>query len=107
AEGPDVLPLRMHCSHQSLFMRRNILLERPFSLTLLAADYDVIVAAYVGGKRFKPVNCVVAIATVGGRSDNHRLTILIQRIAVVRRYGLMSFRIALHYAGLIARVLIA
>lgn len=24
AESPDVLPLRMHCSHQSLFMRRGI-----------------------------------------------------------------------------------
>ena len=26
AESPEILTLRMHCSHQSLFMRREILL---------------------------------------------------------------------------------
>jgi glycosyltransferase involved in cell wall biosynthesis len=105
AETPDVLTLRMHCSHQSLFMRREILLKRPFSLDLLAADYDAILAAYLGGKRFEAVDAVVAVASVGGRSDRNRLTILVQRIAIVRSYGLMSAQTALHYAGLIARVL--
>jgi putative colanic acid biosynthesis glycosyltransferase len=106
AETPDVLTLRMHCSHQSLFMRREILLQRPFSLKLLAADYDAILAAYLGGKRFEAVDTVVAVAAVGGRSDNNRLTILMQRIAIVHSYGLMSAGTALHYAGLITRVLI-
>src|SRR3954466_2879098 len=59
AEAPDVLPLRMHCSHQSLFMRREILLNRPFALNMLAADYDAILSAYIDGRRFKPVDCVV------------------------------------------------
>jgi len=107
AEAPNVLPLRMHCSHQSLFMRREILLERPFSLRLLAADYEAILHAYVIGRRFKLVNCVVAVASVGGRSDNNRLTILSQRISILRRHGLMDFRTALHYAGLITWVLLA
>jgi putative colanic acid biosynthesis glycosyltransferase len=105
AESPDVLTLRMHCSHQSLFMRRKVLLERPFSLFLLAADYDAILAAYMGGKRFEPVDAVVAVASVGGRSDKNRLTILMQRIAIVHGYGLMTAWTALHYAGLVARVL--
>lgn len=105
AETPDVLPLRMHCSHQSLFMRREILLERPFSLELLAADYNAILAAYLDGKRFKRVDCVVAVAAVGGRSDNNRLTILLQRISILRRQGLMTLPIAWHYGGLVAWVL--
>jgi len=107
AETPDVLPLRMHCSHQSLFMRREILLGRPFSLRLLAADYEAILTAYMAGRRFKRVDCVVAVASVGGRSDNNRLTILWQRISILRRLGLMNFATALHYAGLISRVLLA
>jgi putative colanic acid biosynthesis glycosyltransferase len=107
AETPDVLPLRMHCSHQSLFMRREILLGRPFSLRLLAADYEAILTAYMAGRRFKRVDCVVAVASVGGRSDNNRLTILWQRISILRRLGLMNFRIAIHYAGLIAWVIFA
>jgi glycosyltransferase involved in cell wall biosynthesis len=107
AETPDVLPLRMHCSHQSLFMRREILLERPFSLNLLAADYEAILTAYMAGRRFKRVDCIVAVASVGGRSDNNRLTILWQRISILRRHGLMNSKIALHYAGLIAWVVFA
>jgi putative colanic acid biosynthesis glycosyltransferase len=107
AESPEVLPLRMHCSHQSLFMRREILLNRPFALNMLAADYDAILSAYIDGRRFKPVDCVVAVAAVGGRSDNYRLTILWQRIAILRRHGLLTFKTARHYAGLIAWVMFA
>jgi glycosyltransferase involved in cell wall biosynthesis len=107
AEPPSVLPLRMHCSHQSLFMRREILFERPFAMNLLAADYDAILSAYVNGKTFKHVPCIVAIAAVGGRSDRYRLTILMQRMRVVRRNGLLSWGTFLHYVWLIMRVLTA
>jgi putative colanic acid biosynthesis glycosyltransferase len=106
AETPDVLPLRMHCSHQSLFMRRDILCDRPFSLEFLAADYDAILAAYLGGKRFQYVDCIVAVAAVGGRSDNNRLTMLLERMAILRRQGLMTLPIAWHYAKLMAWVLL-
>lgn len=105
AESPEVLPFRMHCSHQSLFMRREILLNRPFALNMLAADYDAIVSAYIDGRRFKLVDCVVAVASVGGRSDNNRLTILWQRISILRRHGLLTLKTAHHYARLIAWVM--
>lgn len=83
------------------------MLSRPFSLSLLAADYDAILTAYIEGRRFKAVDCVVAIASVGGRSDNSRLTILWQRISILRRHRLLKFKTMLHYAGLIAWVLFA
>jgi len=105
AEAPSVLPLRMHCSHQSLFMRREILLEKPFSLELLAADYNSILGAYLDGKRFEHVDCVVAVAAVGGRSDTNRVTMLFQRLAILRRHGLLTLPVAWHYAGLLAWVL--
>jgi glycosyltransferase involved in cell wall biosynthesis len=107
AESPSVLPLRMNCSHQSLFMRREILLNRPFAIKLLAADYEAILSAYLSGRKFKHVGCVVAIAAVGGRSDRHRFTILMQRIIIVRQHGLLKFSVLLHYTGLLVRALVA
>lgn len=106
AETPDILPLRMHCSHQSLLMRRWVLLERPFALDLLSADYDSILDAYAKGLRFKRVDRVVAITSVGGRSDTNRLGSLRERILILRRHGLLSLRTALHYTGLIAWVIL-
>jgi glycosyltransferase involved in cell wall biosynthesis len=107
AEVPHVLPLRMNCSHQSLFMRRELLLSRPFRMEYLAADYDSILSAYVSGKNFEYVDCVVSIAAVGGRSDRYRLTMLVQRLAILRRHGLLSLRVLLHYIGLMGRVVVA
>jgi glycosyltransferase involved in cell wall biosynthesis len=107
AEPPRVLPLRMHCSHQALLMRRSILVERPFDLTILIADYESILAAYVGGKRFKPVDCVMAITVQGGQSDRHRVRVLRERAMIVRRNGLMTPAAALHYRWLTARMMTA
>jgi putative colanic acid biosynthesis glycosyltransferase len=103
AEPPNVLPYRMHCKHQAMLMRRDLLLKRPFALELLTADYDAILAAYVGGKRFLPVDCVIAVTTQGGRSDTQRVRVLRERAMLVRRNGLMTFRISLYYARLRVR----
>jgi glycosyltransferase involved in cell wall biosynthesis len=103
AEPPEVLPLRMHCSHQAMLMRRRLLLDRPFALNLLIADYDAILTAYVGGKRFQPVDCVVAVTAQGGRSDTLRTRALRERAMLVRRNGLMTSQVALYYQRLRAR----
>jgi putative colanic acid biosynthesis glycosyltransferase len=100
AESPEVLPRRMNCSHQAMLIRRPILLERPFALDLLIADYDAILAAYSGGKRFRPVDCVIAVTVQGGRSDIQRFRALKERVMLVRRSGLMTFPVALYYARL-------
>lgn len=103
AERPDVLPLRMHCSHQAMAMRRELLVERPFALDLLVGDYDAILAAYVGGKRFELVDLVVAVTAQGGRSDTMRFRALGERQMLVRRSSLMTPVVALHYAWLFLR----
>lgn len=107
AEKPDVLPLRMFCSHQAMLMRRSLLVERPFALDLLIADYDAILAAYVSGKRFEPVECVIAVTAQGGRSDTAGFRALKERSMLVERNGLMTRRIRLHYARLYARTALA
>lgn len=107
AEQPVVLPMRMNSSHQSLFMRRQLLLDRPFDIALLAADYDAVLAAYAEGKRFKPVDCVVARTAAEGVSDRHRMRILLQRFSIVRRHGFMTAGNALRYGLLMARAVAA
>jgi len=107
AEPPQVLPMRMHCSHQAMLMRRQLLAQRPFALDLLAADYDAILAAYVAGKRFEMVNCNIAVTTQGGRSDTARFRSLRERMMLVHRAGLMTRRIRLYYARLYVRTAIA
>lgn len=107
AEAPDVLPLRMHCSHQAMLMRRQLLVKRPFALDLLSADYDAILAAYVAGRRFEMVDCVIALTAQGGRSDTARFRSLAERMMLVRRAGLMTLRTRLYYARLYIRTAIA
>jgi glycosyltransferase involved in cell wall biosynthesis len=107
AELPEVLPLRMHCKHQALLMRRQLLLQRPFALELLTADYDAILSAYVSGRVFQLVDCVVAVTAQGGRSDTQRSRVLRERAMLVRRNGLMTPWIELHYMRLRARGMVA
>ena len=107
AETPDVLPLRMCCSHQAMLMRRRLLVERPFALDLLIADYDAILAAYVSGKRFEAVDCVIAVISQGGRSDTARFRALKERMRLVERAGLMTPRIRLYYTRLYIRTVLA
>jgi putative colanic acid biosynthesis glycosyltransferase len=103
AETTDVLPYRMHCSHQALLMRREWLLAHPFRLDILSADYESILAAHVAGRHFKPVDCVVAATIAGGRSDVQRLRSLMDRMRLVRAQGLLRPRVAVFYAAQLLR----
>jgi glycosyltransferase involved in cell wall biosynthesis len=107
AEAPSVLPWRMFCSHQSLLMRRELLLDHPFRTDLLAADYEVLLTAYRKGRRFEYVNCVVALTATGGRSDTQRIRSLRERMAILRQCKLMTSMLALHYRWLLARTHLA
>ena len=97
AEPKTVLPLRMNCSHQSLFTRRSRLIERPFSLDLIASDYEFLVRMYVEGRRFKAIDHVVGVITKGGISDVSRFRSLTERARIIAGHGLMTPRRALSY----------
>ena len=97
AESTAALPLRMNCSHQSLFARRSLLVSIPFSLGLMVADYEFIVRMHKEGRRFKIVDRIVSIYVNGGISDMNRLRSLAQRWRIATRYGLMTLRRSLSY----------
>jgi glycosyltransferase involved in cell wall biosynthesis len=97
AESQTTLPLRMNCSHQSLFTRRSLLLEQPFSLDFLAADYEFLVRMYTEGRHFRSVDRIVAVNTTGGVSDVKRLRSLTERAKIAIRHGLMTPRRTISY----------
>jgi len=100
AESLEALPLRMNCSHQSLFTRRGLLLENPFSVGMIASDYEFLVRMYDARRRFKIVDRTISVNVNGGVSDVRRLRSLAERARIARRYGLMTPRRALTYVNM-------
>lgn len=106
AQDLSTLPLRMPCSHQSLFARRSLLLEHPFSPDLsIAADHDFMLRARLAGGQFKKVERTISIFSTGGISDRQRLEALRQISAVLRRLGLLTWRLRITHGTMVARAL--
>ena len=103
AQSPKVLPLRMNCSHQSLFTRRSLLLAQPFSLRLIAADYEFLVRMRAERRRFKLVDRIVGVHTNGGVSDVRRLRSLKERAVISIEHGLITPWRALSYMAMAIR----
>jgi glycosyltransferase involved in cell wall biosynthesis len=103
AEAETVLPLRMNCSHQSLFARRSLLIESPFSLEFIASDYEFLVRMYVEGRRFKEINRIIGVKSTGGISDVRRIRSLSERARIATGHGLMTPRRALSYFSMTLR----
>ena len=106
AQTLATLPLRMPCSHQSLFARRSLLLKHPFSSELsIAADHDFMLRAIHTGSQFKKVERTISIFSTGGISDRQRLEALRQIYAVLRRLDLLTWRVRVTHATMVARAL--
>ncbi len=111
AQPIETLKSALHCSHQAIFMRRELLLANPFALDLLISDYQLVLASWLAGRRFRFVDRTIAIVSSGGRSDEQRRLTLTQRKLVLERFGLFTFserikhplRIAYATASLVLR----
>jgi len=83
----DRLWQRMQFSHQSLFARRQLLLENPFNTAQkIAGDYEFIIRAYSEGKLFKYVPVTMAVVSTGGVSDVKRIQAIQARRGIVSKY---------------------
>jgi len=106
AQHITMLPLRMPCSHQSLFARRILLLEHPFSLELsIAADHDFMLRAVMAGARFERVDRTISIFSTGGISDQQRMEALRQIRYVLRQLNIMTPRLRVTHAIMVVRAL--
>lgn len=100
----SALPLRMPCSHQSLFTRRPLLQEMPFSNELsIAADHDFLLRAKLAGARFRKIDRTIGIFGTGGKSDINRLEALRQLYRILDRHRLLTPTLRLRHAALLVR----
>lgn len=106
AQSLDTLPLRMPCSHQSLFARRPLLLEHPFSVELsITADHEFMLRAIIAGSHVKKVERTISIFSTGGISDRQRSEAMRQNFRMLRQLDLLTWRLRITHARLVARAL--
>jgi glycosyltransferase involved in cell wall biosynthesis len=106
AQPLSVLPLRMPCSHQSMFARRALLLEHPLSLDLsIAADHDFMLRAKMAGGRFKKIDRTISVFSTGGVSDQQRLEALRQIRMVLGDLNMMTLQLSITHAIMVVRAL--
>ena len=107
AQDLSTLPLRMPCSHQSLFARRSLLLKHPFSPNLsIAADHDFMLRAMLAGGQFKKVERTISIFSTGGISDRQRYEALRQILDLLGRLNLLTWRIRIIHGTMMVRALV-
>lgn len=85
-------------SHQSLFTRRNILLEHPFLYIEypIAADAEFFNWAFNNQKKFYKVNFPISITCADGISDMKRVRSKKEHIRIVRKYY-YSYQVLYNY----------
>lgn len=102
----NALPLQMPCCHQSLFTRRDLLLEHPFSANFpISFDHEFMLWAKRRGARFKRLDRVVSLFTKGGASDLYRMPGLKEMLAIMRLHGALTPGVAIRYASFLLRSL--
>jgi glycosyltransferase involved in cell wall biosynthesis len=81
----DKLYRGMICSHQSLLVARQLLLDHPFSLSFkIAADYHQLLACAKAGAVFQRINYAIARVSAGGVSDVKQVETYMEYIRAVR-----------------------
>lgn len=89
AREPEHLWQAMVFNHNSLFKKRNLLLEHPFSEQYkIVADSEFVIWCYTNGKTFKNVNFPINTYESGGYADMNSVMRTVERWKVVSDYKL-------------------
>ena len=85
----DVIRQRMPFSHQSVFAKREVLLQYPFDLKYrLGADYNFLLTAYANGLKFTDVNTIVSVISKEGVSSVSLYDSFYEAVALRRAHGM-------------------
>jgi glycosyltransferase involved in cell wall biosynthesis len=102
----SALPLRMPCSHQSMFARRDLLQRFPFAQDLsIAADHEFVLRAMQSGARFRKQERTIGIFSTGGTSDRNRLEAMHQLFRILERHELLTLDRRLRHSIMLTRAL--
>lgn len=97
AQPASVLPLKMPCSHQSLFARIALLRQFPFSQNYsIVADHEFMLHAQMAGARLRKVDRVIGVFTTGGKSDQKRSMALDELACMLTSHGALTAGLKLH-----------
>lgn len=99
AQPPEELPYGMICSHQSMLVRRTLLLSMPFTVGKMRSDYEFTLRAWKFGRRFQLLGFPIANVVAGGWSDRKRFHSLRERWVLLRDAGALQPRLISHFAG--------
>lgn len=110
-QPPEELPFGMICSHQSVFARKQFLLERPFPVKskygIPVSDFEFLISSWCAGRLFHYTARTICIVSAGGYSDVNRMSMLLQTADVVRRQGRLTPLVRLSYVYQIIRAVSA
>ena len=83
----STLWMSMIFSHQSLFVRTELLRKHPFNLRYaITSDYEFIYHCYVNNRKFHDTRQIVAVHSVDGVSEERIIKRMMERWAIVRSY---------------------
>ncbi|MEQ8688374.1 MAG: glycosyltransferase family 2 protein [Imperialibacter sp.] len=90
----DSIWKKMPFSHQAVFCKTEWLKKRGFDTTYkVVADHDMMYEYYRGGAKFHFIDEVIAIASLGGVSDTHRIKSYRERLVFIRKYPSSTIKV--------------
>lgn len=107
AVPPEEIPYGMICSHQSMLVRRSLLVSLPFTIGRMRSDYEFTLRAWKLGRRFRLLGFAVAKVAAGGWSDRSRLQSLRERWVLLREAGALSARLLPHFGSAFSLAVLA
>ena len=89
AQHTDALWKELNFNHNSLFARKVLLEEHPFSLDYkIVADSEFVIWCYKKNKKFVPIDQIINIYKTGGFSDANSILRTVERWKLVSEYEL-------------------
>ena len=89
AREPETLWQALNFNHNSLFVRRDILLQHPFSLNYnIVADSEFVIWCFKNGCKFKNTGILINNYPRGGHADKNSIMRTVERWKIVSDYKL-------------------
>ncbi len=99
----EYLWMSMICSHQSLFVRTDILKKHPFNIRYkISSDFDFIYYCYVNKYTFFDTDKIIAIHSIDGVSEQNIIARMMERWRIVNNYT-PSLKMNIFYFKLLFR----
>lgn len=88
----DQIEKRMPFSHQSVFVKKELLLKHPFNLNYkIGADYDFLLTLYKEGVCFEDVGLTVCVISKDGISSVNLYDTFVESVQIRKEHGITQY----------------